>query len=180
MADAMNMGNLTTIGESLSIADSWRESDLGFDSSVEPRQFGKDDVELNADNHQEIFQDLIDSAIRMLFVNLAVLSEDCLDFLIKRAGDVPPNYLKPKIEWAKARVRPEHSWAPNGMLEMCAVRNVLVHNRGVINSKAISILNGAEINTVEEGHEVVLSFGDLFRYKRALRTTVGEIERLDQ
>lgn len=178
IADSMNMGNLTTIGESLRNADGWRESDLGFGSNIESRQFEKEDVQLGADNHQEIFRNLVDSAIGMLLVNLAVISEECLEFLIRRAGDKPPTYLTPKVEWAKARVRSKHIWAPNGMLEMCAVRNALVHNGGVINSKTVSILDKAEIKNAEEGHEITMSFGDLFRYKRAFRTTIGEIERL--
>lgn len=179
IADSIDMGNLTTIGESLRAADDWRKSDLGFDSNIEPREFGKDDVQLDAESHEEVFQNLVDSAIEMLLINLAVISDDCLDLLIKEAGDDPPNSLTPKVEWAKGRVREKHIWAPNGMLEMCAVRNVLVHNNGVINSAALSILDKAEIEDVEKGHDVVLSFGDLFRYKRAFRTTVGEIEKFN-
>jgi hypothetical protein len=68
-------------------------------------------------------------------------------------------------------------WAANGMLELCALRNAVVHNSGKLNDSAIGILKNANITDAKQDHEVSLSFGDLFRYRRALRTIIGELQK---
>lgn len=42
----------------------------------------------------------------------------------------------------------------------------------------IDILKNAGAGDARLGHEVSLSFGDLFRYRRALRTVIGELQKL--
>jgi hypothetical protein len=39
-------------------------------------------------------------------------------------------------------------------------------------------LTKADVGNVKENHEVRLSFGDLFRYRRALRTVLGEVQKI--
>lgn len=71
-------------------------------------------------------------------------------------------------------------WAANGMLEFCALRNAVVHNSGKLNDSAIEILKKADVEDAKLNHDISLSFGDLFRYRRALRTVIGELQKLKQ
>ncbi|MNR62115.1 hypothetical protein D3C85_1840440 [compost metagenome] len=64
------------------------------------------------------------------------------------------------------------------MLELCAIRNAVVHNGGQINKAVIDTLEKAGVGDARLGHGVSLSFGDLFRYRRALRTVIGELQKL--
>ncbi|MEO6192019.1 MAG: hypothetical protein ABIS20_03355, partial [Thermoanaerobaculia bacterium] len=121
---------------------------------------------------------LSENIVRILFVNLAVLADECLSELIAQAGAEPPNYLTAKAEWVKSKLGPSYQWAANGLLELCALRNAIVHANGRLNPSTIAILQKAGVADVRADHEISLSFGDLFRYRRALRTVLGEVDKL--
>lgn len=178
IAKSIKMGNLTTLVESLSEAEGWTKSDLGFDSAVPEKKFVEGSIAFDGSDHEEIFVALSQRVVKMLFVNLMVLADECLAQLMSEAGVDPPNYLTSKAEWVKSRLGTKHVWAANGLLEMCAIRNAIVHNGGMLNSSSIHILESAGIKFVAPNHQVELSFGDLFRYRRALRTVLGEIQKL--
>ena len=178
IADSVKLGNLTTLVTSLNAAEGWNRSDPGFTSSLPAKQFKDGSINLDGKDYNEIFQNLSENIVRILFVNLAVLADECLGQLISNAGVQPPNYLTSKVEWAKSRIDAKYDWAANGMLELCALRNALVHNGGRLNDSTVAILESAGVTDATSGHEVSLSFGDLFRYRRALRTTIGELQKL--
>jgi hypothetical protein len=178
IAKAVKLGNLDTLLESLTEADAWNDSDLGFTSNLPQKDFRDGAIKLDGRDHEEVFVNLSENIVRILFVNLAVLADECLDYLIWHAGVSPPNYLTGKAEWVKSKMDAKFLWAANGLLEICALRNAIVHANGVLNSPAIEILEKAGISDARAGHLVSLSFGDLFRYRRALRTVLGEMEKL--
>ncbi|WP_407278967.1 hypothetical protein U5817_22985 [Aromatoleum evansii] len=178
IAKAVKLGNLDTLIESLTEADAWNESDLGFTSCLPQKDFKDGAIKLDGKDHDDVFINLSESIVRILFVNLAVLADECLAYLIERADVNPPNYLTSKAEWVKSKIDRKYAWAANGLLELCALRNAIVHANGVLNASAIEILGKADISDAQVGHLVSLSFGDLFRYRRALRTVFGEIEKL--
>lgn len=180
LAHSIKLGNLTALGESLSAAEQWNKSDLGFTSSLPAKDFRDGSINLNGKDHGEVFGILSENIVKILFVNLAVLADECLDQLITEAGACPPNYLTSKTEWVKSKIDERYVWAANGMLELCALRNAVVHNGGKINKSVIDILEKAGVGDAKIGHEVSLSFGDLFRYRRALRTVIGELQKLKQ
>lgn len=180
LANSIKLGNLTALIESLSAAEQWNQSDIGFTSSLPTKGFKDGSINLNGKDHGEVFSILSENIVKILFVNLAVLADECLDQLIEEAGTPPPNYLTSKAEWVKSRIDDKHMWAANGMLELCALRNAVVHNGGKINKSVIDILEKAGVGDAKLGHEVSLSFGDLFRYRRALRTVIGELQKLKQ
>lgn len=179
IAHSVKLGNLTALLDSLSEAEKWNASDFGFTSSLPTKQFRDGSINLNGRDHKEIFSILSENIVKILFVNLAVLADECLGQLIEEAGVNPaPNYLTSKVEWVKSKIGDKYQWAANGMLELCAVRNAVVHNAGVLNDSAIDILIKAGVNDAKRGHEISISFGDLFRYRRALRTVIGELLKL--
>ncbi len=178
IAHGVKLGNLDTLLESLVAADAWNASDLGFTSNLPARDFKDGDIRLDGRDHAEVFANLAENIVRILFVNLAVLADECLAHLIRAAGTEPPNYLTNKAEWVKAKLDQKHAWAANGLIELCALRNALVHANGHLNASAVALLVKAEVTGSKEGHKVQLSFGDLFRYRRALRTVLGEVEKL--
>lgn len=178
IANSVKMGNLTTLVESLIAAERWTSSSLGFVSSVPEREFTDGTIKLDGNSHEDVFATLSGNLSSMLFINLMVLADEWLAQVIRSAGTEPPNYLTAKAEWVKSRIGSRYTWAANGLLEMCAIRNALVHNGGIINQPALEILEKADIQSATLGHKIELSFGDLFRYRRALRTVLGEIQKL--
>jgi hypothetical protein len=178
IANSVNLGNLTTLLDSLTTAEAWNKSNLGFTSSLPVRRFKKGSINLDGKDHKEVFRILSENIVRALFVNLSVLIDECLSHLINRLGITPPNALTSKVEWAKSRTETKYEWAANGLLELCAIRNAIVHNGGKLNESAISILERAGVRDAQLNHEVSLSFGDLFRYRRAFRTIVGELRKI--
>lgn len=178
IAQGVKLGNLDTLLESLVAADAWNASDLGFTSNLPARGFKDGDIRLDGRDHAEVFANLAENIVRILFVNLAVLADECLANLIGAVGIKPPNYLTSKAEWVKANLDQKHAWAANGLLELCAIRNALVHANGHLNASAVALLVKAEVAVAKAGHQVRLSFGDLFRYRRALRTVLGEVQKL--
>jgi uncharacterized protein YutE (UPF0331/DUF86 family) len=180
LANSIKLGNLTALIDSLSAAEQWNRSDLGFTSSLPTKEFKDGSINLNGKDHEEVFGILSENIVRILFVNLAVLADECLNQLITDTGTPPPNYLTSKAEWVKSKIDEKYVWAANGLLELCALRNAVVHNGGKISKSVADILVKAGVGDVKLGHEVSLSFGDLFRYRRALRTVIGELQKLKQ
>ncbi len=178
IANSIKFGNLTALIESLSAAEQWNQSNLGFTSSLPMKEFKEGSINLDGKDHVEVFRVLSENIVEILFVNLAVLADECMGQLINEAGVFPPNYLTNKAEWVKSKIDGKYEWAANGMLELCAIRNALVHNGGNINESVIDILEKAGVNDARIGYKVSLSFGDLFRYRRALRTVIGELQKL--
>lgn len=178
LANSIKLGNLTALIESLSAAEQWNQSDLGFTSSLPTKEFKDGSINLDGKDHGEVFSILSENIVKILFVNLAVLADECLDQLIREAGTPPPNYLTSKAEWVKSKIDDKYQWAANGILELCALRNAVVHNGGKINKSVVDILEKADVSDAKLGHDVSLSFGDLFRYRRALRTVIGELQKL--
>lgn len=177
IAHTLKLGNLETLLESLRAAQNWNRSDLGFQSCLPEKGFKAGSIKLDGKDHEEVFAVLSENIVRILFVNLTVLADECLAELIVEAGVEPPNYLTAKAEWVRSRINGRYAWAADGLLEMCALRNAIVHANGCLNASTLSILMKAGINNAKEGHVVSLAFGDLFRYRRALRTILGEVEK---
>jgi len=177
IAHSLQLGNLTTLIASLSAAEKWNESDLGFESCLPEKEFREGSINLDGRDHEEVFTVLSGNIVKVLFVSLTVIADECLSHLIGLAGVEPPNYLTGKAEWVKSRLDPKYEWAANGLLEMCAIRNAIVHSGSRINSSVIAVLEKANVNSPRNGHEIRLSFGDLFRYRRALRTVLGELQK---
>jgi len=180
LAKSVKFGNLTALIESLSASEEWNSSDLGFTSSLPAKEFRDGSINLDGKDHQEVFSILSGNIVKILFVNLAVLADECLEQLIAEAGGRPPNYLTGKAEWVKSKLNPKYEWAANGVLELCAIRNAVVHNGGNINDSANEILKKAGVCDAKIGHVISLSFGDLFRYRRALRTVFGELQKISR
>lgn len=178
LSNSVKFGNLTTLLDSLHAAERWNKSDLGFTSSLPMKDFKEGSINLSGKDHEEIFATLSENIVKILFINLAVLADECLAQLITEAGVTPPNYLTNKAEWVKSRIEEKYIWAANGILELCALRNAIVHNSGKLNESTIKILAMADIIDASQDHQVSISFGDLFRYRRALRTVIGELQKI--
>jgi hypothetical protein len=178
IAHSLKLGNLDTLLDSLSAAQQWNESDLGFESCLPEKGFREGSIKLDGKDHEEVFLVLSENIVRSLFVNLAVLADECLAELIAQAGAEPSNYLTAKAEWVKSKLGSNYQWAANGLLELCALRNAIVHANGRLSPSTIAILQKAGVTGAIADHEISLSFGDLFRYRRALRTVLGEVEKL--
>lgn len=180
LANSIKLGNLTALLDSLAAAEKWNKSDIGFSSSLPMKEFRDGSINLTGKEHKEVFNILSENIVKILFINLAVLADECLAQLITETNTLPPNYLTSKAEWVKLKIAKKHKWAANGMLELCAIRNALVHNGGILNESVIDILKKADVTDAKLAHKISISFGDLFRYRRALRTVIGELKKMKQ
>jgi len=178
VARSINFGNLNTIIESLRAAEAWNPSVLGFESNVPAKSFVDGSVKLDGDDHQQVFARLAENIVDVLFVSLAVQADVVIGYLIEKTGQKAPDFLFSKIEWTKSRISEKQKWAINGLFEVVALRNALVHGAGSWSETTVQQLRKAGIEDVDTSARVSLSFGDLFRYRRALRTVVGELRTL--
>lgn len=178
IARSVKLGNLTDLVDTLSDAERWNKSSLGFSSILPSRDFREGSINLDGRDHEEVFEILSENIVKFLFVNLAVFADECLGQLINDAGVTPPNFLTSKIEWVKSRIDVKYEWAANGLLEFAAIRNTIVHGEGRLNDNSIEILGKAGVCDAIPDYKISLSFGDLFRYRRALRTVMGELQKM--
>jgi hypothetical protein len=178
IAKSIHLGNLESIVESLRAVESWNISNVGFSSCVPRRDFYEGAIKLDGHTHDEIFQRVSENVVQVLFVSLNVFADEVLGYLINKTGAAPGNFLINKLEWAKPRIDSKFHWAINGLFEMVAIRNAIVHNNAKWNAATVAQLRLAGVGTVDEKVQISLSFGDLFRYKRALRTISGEIRKI--
>lgn len=178
VANSIKFGNLDTIVDSMQAAENWNSSLLGFASILPAKEFTPGSIKLDGVSHEEIFGRVSESIVRVLFVNLVVLTDEVMGYLIGLTGANVPEPVFSKVEWAKAHINHGFEWATSGLLEMVAIRNALVHNGGRWNGPSIEQLKLAGVAVVDSTVDISLSFGDLFRYRRALRTVVGELRKL--
>lgn len=178
VAESINFGNLDTIVDSMRAAEAWNKTALGFESNLPVREFTEGSIYLKGSGHKEVFGRVSESIVKVLFINLAILADEIIGYLIGQTGSAVPNYLFNKIEWTHARIPPSYHWVTNGLFELVAIRNALVHGGGRWSNSTIAQLRAAGIQEVDMNVDISLSFGDLFRYRRALRTVIGELRKL--
>ncbi len=177
VAESIKFGNLETIIDSMRAAETWNNSVLGFESNLPARKFTEGSIYLDGSGHKEVFNRVTESIVRVLFINLAVLADEIMGYLIGQTGATVPNYLFNKVEWTHARIPSNFHWVTYGLFELVAIRNALVHGDGRWNESTVAQLKLAGIQHVDMNVEISLSFGDLFRYRRALRSVIGELRK---
>ena len=78
-----------------------------------------------------------------------------------------------------SRFPDDQKWAAKGVIELISIRNAIVYNNSIWNERALEELAVAQIAELPKaGTQLRLGIDDLFRYRRADRTTLNLIKNL--
>jgi hypothetical protein len=117
------------------------------------------------------------SIANTLLLTLVSLMDEALDGILRGRGLKPGRYPTDKLaQLEKALPKTllsDNRWAFAGAREAIILRNVLVHSSGTWNAESIEQLRSLVAKTPPQGKTLQISFGDLFRFKRAVRTTLN-------
>ncbi|GHS91181.1 hypothetical protein FACS1894139_01210 [Planctomycetales bacterium] len=199
IAKSGDLSNPTPLQDSILAAEEWNASDIGFTSCVRIRKMKENSITLAGENHEEIFRIISERITKILLVNLDLLTDEWLGQSIAAVAVGTPKkpiylpgkavavgapkktiYLPGKIAWVTSKLDKKYAWATNGVLELHAIRNAIVHNSGELNDRVINDLKKAGVEDAKVGHKISISFGDLLRYRRAVRTVINEVKKLKE
>ncbi|MEZ4301535.1 MAG: hypothetical protein R3B70_41760 [Polyangiaceae bacterium] len=178
---AVDLGNIKKVGYSMRQSLSWVESNLGFDSSIPERDLNVASFDLEGETEEAIFSKLASAISNTLTVSLTSLLDECLGEVLAARGYNPHSVAGGKLDQLRAylpeNVAQGNEWALTGARELVTIRNVLVHSGGVWNERPIKTLpgNGRKPAT---GEPLSVGFGDVLRYKRAVRTLLNEAQKM--
>lgn len=174
---AVDLGNLKKIGYSVQESLTWIRSDIGFESVVPDRELNPENISLDGVDEDEVFEKLARAVARMLLVSLASLLDECLAEALSARGHNPDGHIGGKLEQVRAHLPPQilsdSEWALAGARELITLRNVLVHAGGFWDERCVGALRGdGKKPAINDALSV--GFADVLRYKRAVRTLLGE------
>ncbi|MBB4199661.1 hypothetical protein CCR94_07300 [Rhodoblastus sphagnicola] len=175
-----------------------QESRIGFKSAIKTKHIKRKSITYSIKDGaaQKLFED----AVRLLVADLVVLFDDLSSEILAANGflNVPNDpgskatfllaRLKEKVEKEETIIRlkakNEHIakketalkvWSAIGMIELIAIRNIIVHNKGVWNETAINLLAKSGVVTLPNiGSCVQFTMSDLLMYRRAVRTLLNK------
>ncbi|WP_407279218.1 hypothetical protein U5817_24860 [Aromatoleum evansii] len=171
------MGNINRIGSSITESFGWFPRKDQFDSSVQHRPYKEDDFRLDDGDVQGVVSNLKSNLLSLLLVDLAALTDELLSSIMVAKGKNPEAlpYLSNKTK--AVACAPEHEWARRGVLELNVIRNCFVHNDGKWGARGLKDIAPLVTNlTAKAGDSVEVNYEDLFRYKRAVRTLLNQVE----
>jgi hypothetical protein len=154
-------------------------SQVGFTSGMHEKSFKEGSIKLSLPYKQNSPDDPISFLLAMLIADLVVLFDDVASTQLadkKISCDTAPGG---KATLLKSRFQEEQKWAAKGVIELISIRNAIVHNNSIWNEKALAELVVADVSELPKaGSQLRLGIDDLFRYRRAVRTTLNLIKNL--
>lgn len=178
IAKGVQMGNMNRLGENVVAAFSWIPSNIGFISSVPTRAPESKSFSLSGKNEDDIFNRVARNSCELLFTDLVVLLDVYMEILLKNKKIEPKRFPSGRIE--QFIISAKYDWAKRGVQEMVVIRNCLVHSAGNWSKGAADQIQSICGNRPTVGDKVCVGFDDLFRYKRAVRTFLGEANRCNR
>ncbi len=154
-------------------------SQVAFTSGMDQKSFKDGEIKLSSPYKQNSAGDPITFLLAMLIADLVVLFDDLAGAQLankKISCDATPGG---KAVLLNKRFLGDQKWAAKGVIELISIRNAIVHNKAVWNEKALTELAAADINELPKaGTRLLVGIDDLFRYRRAVRTTLNLIKDL--
>jgi hypothetical protein len=175
---AVDHGNFKKVGVSVEAALGWIASDLGISSAVEERPFDPSDIKLAGEDEAEVFDHVVRAIALSMVSGLTALFDECFEDVLEAKGYVPANLPRAKLDQLRGNLDADAAaaiaWALDGVQELIAIRNAVVHGGGCWNARAIAALPTTSRGTAKIGGKLTVSFGDVLRYKRAVRTVLNQ------
>jgi hypothetical protein len=154
-------------------------SSLGFDSSVPLRNMKPNSIRIIEEDEENIIDIATRALINNLLVTLVVIFDEVCSSLIPANLASATRMPGQKALWLKQNVcNDKFLWAGQGVIELIAIRNALVHENGFWGEKQLNLLSQSGIADSDlPGIGTAVSPGveDLFRYRRAVRTSLNEL-----
>jgi hypothetical protein len=172
---AIKLGNKKYLESSIRDSFSWRNSNIGIQSNVPIQSFRNGSVSFTEEDENILIDGMIENVADFLFINLVtILDEEVKQAAANKGFTVKP-YLSQNIKHFSINVK--YKWALDGVLEAYEIRNCLIHNSGKWSQLSINKLNKIVSPLPTLNSKIVIGYQDLFRYKRAVRTIIGEINK---
>lgn len=176
LSSDINMGNINRINESINESLQWCTDAKQFSSNVEERNLNDQRIRMDDNDVEGISENLKKRLLELLIVDLASLTDELLCEILSIHGKLPEDYryLRDKVKLVSCSN--DTKWAQKGVLELNALRNCIVHNEARWNDGAFNEINDLCNSGVlaQIGDPVALSYEDIFRYKRAVRTLLNQ------
>lgn len=178
LSSAMGLGNIHRLDESIDASLQWVVGPKQFSSHVEDRMLDGRRIRMDDGDVDEISDSLKKNLLQFLLIDLASLADELLAEILTMANKCREDYryLRNKVNAVVCKSREE--WAQKGVLELNILRNCIVHSNARWNDEAL-----AEIRSIcgsvsaTSGDPLTLNYGDIFRYKRAVRTLLNQAEQ---
>ncbi|MDP0498684.1 MAG: hypothetical protein Q7P63_01165 [Verrucomicrobiota bacterium JB022] len=166
-------------------SERWSKSDLGFDSSLRSQKYSNGDIRLSSEDGKTMFNLIAEDGAEALMIGLAATADAICQSIYKDIEGEHTDTLSSTtayVQYYQKRLKgvTQHTWCIKGMFELIAIRNTLLHSNGYWCEKSIGILELGEVDTssIDCSRRIRVSFDDIYKYRRALRTFAGELKRL--
>jgi hypothetical protein len=177
---AVDLGNIKKVGASVGASLDWIASDLGISSAVPEWPFNPSVIKLDGEEEAEVFDHVVRAISLSMAASLTALFDECLEDVLEAKGYTPRDYPGGKLVQLRGRlpadVAADKAWALDGVAELIAIRNAIVHGAGCWSERTLGDLPATSRGTAKVGDRLAVSFGDILRYKRAVRTVLNESE----
>jgi hypothetical protein len=172
---SIRLGNTKYLEDSINDSFKWKLSSIGINSNVPIQSFRKGSVKFNDDDENVLINGMVENVADFLFINLiTILDEEVKQASANKGFRVKP-YLSGNIKYFT--INPKYKWALDGVLEAYEIRNCLIHNSGKWSQKSIDKLKKIVNPLPVLNSKIEIGYQDLFRYKRAVRTIIGEVNK---
>jgi hypothetical protein len=170
----INFGSLDTIDQNVRSAATWITPECSYETAIS-NPFGDRRIRFRRDPNRH-FDEIASRTVKMLVQDLTVILDQMMNEILQGHNMVPHNLPGQKVAQLLPRLPTQHSWAANGCLELIAVRNILVHADGIWNAQGLALVSGFLQNAPQVGDRLVVGFPMLFRYRKAMRTFLNQVQ----
>jgi len=172
-------GNLSYLDQSILAAGAWIDPVCSYKSLLLEHPFGRNKPTFRRDPNKH-FNEISAQVVKMLLQDLVVILDEMLSEAIEEQGEQPTTFPQSKVEKLSTHLEEKFAWSRCGCLEMIAARNVLTHGAGKWNQKSIAIVSTFLTEPPEIGDKLIIGFPMLFRYRKAMRTFLNEVTRVQR
>lgn len=175
IAKQVRFGNFDYLAENINEAGAWVNPDCSYSSTLLAFPFGGAKVTFRRDPNSH-FDQISKQIIKMLIQDLVVIADEMMTECLDARKENCNGYPQQKIKRLTKYLDPKYMWSKDGCLELVAVRNVLTHANGKWNAQSISVISSFVSPLPAVNDELIVGFGMLFRYRKALRTFLNEVD----
>ena len=175
LAKNADFGRLENLAKYTKDASDWIEPDCSYQSVLLAHPMGDRRVTFRRDP-AEHFDEITKQVMKMLIQDLVTILDELMKDILIRAEAEVPNYPLSKVLALKHYLDPEYEWAYQGCVELIACRNVMSHSQGKWTERSIGYVRDFVVTPPEEGDILSIGFSMLFRFRKAIRTFINDVE----
>lgn len=175
LAKSVNFGRLEDLSQNTKEASKWVSPDCSYKSVLLDHPMGDRRVTFRRDP-AEHFDEIARQIVNMLVQDLVAILDEQMTHILIKIGEEIPNYPLSKAQLLKRHLNSQYNWAYFGCVELIACRNVFTHGAGRWNIRSIEYVRGIVNPLPQEGDVLSVGFSMLFRYRKAIRTFINDIE----